>query len=58
MTGEIVFIIYVIGILIIGVCGIDYEPKKNKFNFNWVFTLFIILFIISPLIAKFCGLYN
>jgi len=54
MTGEITFTIYIISILIIAICGIDYEPKK--INFNWVFTLFIILFIISPIIAKLCGL--
>lgn len=54
MIGKIIFIIYIISISIIGFCGIDYEPKK--INFNWVFTLFLILFIISPIIAKLCGL--
>lgn len=58
MIGKIIFMIYLISIFIIGVCGIYYEPKQNKFNFNWVFTLFIILYVISPIIAKFCGLYN
>ncbi len=58
MTGKIVFIIYCISMFIIGVCGIYYEPKESKINFNWVFALFLILYVISPIIAKFCGLYN
>ena len=56
MTGKIIFIIYTISIFIIGVCGIYYEPEKNKFNFNWIFTLFLVLYVISPIIAKFCRL--
>ena len=56
MTGKIIFVIYLISISTIGICGIYYEPKQNKFNFNWVFTLFLILYVISPIIAKFCGL--
>lgn len=52
-----IYVIYLISMFIIGVCGIYYKPERNKFNFNWVFTLYIILYIISPIIAKFCGLY-
>lgn len=56
MIGKIIFIIYIISIVTIGICGIYYEPEENKFNFNWIFVLFMILYLISPIIAKFCGL--
>lgn len=53
MIGKIIFVIYIISISIIGFCGTYYE---SKFSFNWVFTLSLILYVISPIIAKFCGL--
>lgn len=56
MTGKIIFIIYTISIFIIGVCSIYYKPEKDEINFNWIFFLFLILYVISPIIAKFCGL--
>ena len=56
MTGKIIFTIYTINIFIIGVCSVYYKPEKDEINFNWVFALFLILYIISPIIAKFCGL--
>lgn len=56
MTGKIIFTIYTISIFIIGVCSVYYKPEKDEINFNWVFALFLILYIISPIIAKFCGL--
>lgn len=58
MTGKIIFIIYLIIISIIGICGAFYEPKESKLNVNCVFVLFIILYIMAPMIANFCGLYQ
>ena len=56
MTGKIIFTIYTINIFIIGVCSVYYKPEKDEINFNWIFALFLILYIISPIIAKFCRL--
>lgn len=50
---KFVFVGYIIIISIITILSIGYDKTK----FNWLFILGLSLFVVSPIIAKFCGLF-
>ena len=55
---KLLFVGYIIAVFLLGVYGIYYNKtdENGYFKVNWPFGLTLILFVISPIVAKMCGL--
>ena len=56
---KFLFVGYIVMAFLLGFYGIAYSDKTDKngyFKFNWPLALALVLNIVSPLVAKICGL--
>lgn len=56
---KFLFVGYIVLCLVVFFFSIIHQDDVNKDGvgkFNWRFVLLLIMFIVSPVVAKFCGL--